>query len=187
MGQSDNRRGHGILRSPALRRTEHFPSGILSFGLQQSIDFYNFTSNISNVTGRALVPALLLGLYFSSAQDGGASQVGNFAMALLYMQELIAVIKYMVQGGKFYQSYQVSCDMMDQLLEMPKEQCGESVLRKVHTVELQNVTSPYATICFMAVKKRKNLRTNWAGMRCWILWRPRRMGRRPRSTARATT
>ena len=170
MGQSDNRRGHGILRSPALRRTEHFPSGILSFGLQQSIDFYNFTSNISNVTGRALVPALLLGLYFSSAQDGGASQVGNFAMALLYMQELIAVIKYMVQGGKFYQSYQVSCDMMDQLLEMPKEQCGESVLRKVHTVELQNVTSPYATICFMAVKKRKNLRTNWAGMRCWILW-----------------
>ncbi len=107
------------------------------------LDFDNFTSNVSNVIGRALVPALLLGLYFSSTQNGGASQAGNFAMALLYMQELIAVTKYIVQGGKFYQSYQVSCHMMDQLLEMPKEQCGESVLQEVNAVELRNVDFSY--------------------------------------------
>ncbi len=107
------------------------------------LDFDNFTSNISNVIGRALIPALLLGLYFSSGQNGGASQAGNFAMALLYMQELIAVTKYIVQGGNFYQSYQVSCNMMDQLLEMPKEQCGEGVLQEVNTLELQNVTFSY--------------------------------------------
>ena len=107
------------------------------------LDFDNLTSNISNVTGRALVPALLLGLYFSSAQSGGASPVGDFAMALLYMQELIAVIQYMVQGGKFYQSYQVSCDMMDQLLAMPKEQCGEGLLQEVRMVELRDVAFSY--------------------------------------------
>ena len=107
------------------------------------LDFDNFTSNMSNVTGRALVPALLLGLYFTSTQNGGASQVENFAMALLYMQQLIAVVQYIVQGGKFYETYKVSCDMMDQLLAMPKEQCGERILQEVHAVELQNVTFSY--------------------------------------------
>ena len=39
------------------------------------LDFDNFTSNISNVIGRALIPALLLGLYFSSGQNGGAAVI----------------------------------------------------------------------------------------------------------------
>ena len=44
------------------------------------------------------------------------------------MQELIAVVQYLIQGGMFYQRYRVSCDMVEQTLELPEELCGESSL-----------------------------------------------------------
>lgn len=107
------------------------------------LDFDNFTSNISNVIGRALVPALLLGLYFSNGQKGGIVQIESFAMVLLYMQEMIALVKYLVQGGMFYQRYRVSYDMVEQTLAVPMEQCGETVLQKVDRIELRDLTFAY--------------------------------------------
>lgn len=108
------------------------------------LDFDNLTSNISNVISRILLLAVLLVFYLENTGGSEAAKFAGFTVALLYMQELLPCIKYVIQGGNFYQMFQVSCDRMEKLYEFPLEKCGmREVNRRIDEIRAENISFSY--------------------------------------------
>ncbi len=110
----------------------------------KNYDFGNAIKNLSNTWSRCFVLFLLVFLYCGPLGGAGSAAVVTvFTTAVLYIQEMFASAAYLLQGGRYYQTYKVSRDRMNDLLDMPRERQGEVRLETVENISLDNVSFSY--------------------------------------------
>ncbi|MBQ7358468.1 MAG: ABC transporter ATP-binding protein [Lachnospiraceae bacterium] len=110
----------------------------------KSLNFENLIGNMANVIGRMLIPVMLMFFSFSARTDvRNVDVLIGFSAGLIYLQELISSVQFLVKGGEIYQSYKVSYDRMEEVFEMQPELNGDVKVSNVRQIHLQNVCFAY--------------------------------------------